>query len=58
MIAVSAVLNASIFTGYFFTFYLIATMYYSSIPVIIPVLAVGYLVVVYVLLMLVERSRA
>lgn len=33
-------------------------MNYTSIPLIIPILAAGYLVLVYFLLMLVERSRA
>jgi hypothetical protein len=33
-------------------------MTYNGIPLIIPILAAGYLVVVYLLLMLVERSRA
>lgn len=33
-------------------------MTYNNIPLIIPVLATGYLLVVYLLLMLVERSRA
>jgi hypothetical protein len=32
--------------------------YYNGIPLIIPVLAAGYLVVVYLLLMLAQRSRA
>jgi hypothetical protein len=33
-------------------------MTYAGIPFIIPFLAMGYLFVVYLLLMLVERSRA
>jgi hypothetical protein len=33
-------------------------MIFYGIPMVIPALAVGYLLVVYVLLMLAERSRA
>jgi hypothetical protein len=34
------------------------TYTYDGIPLIIPILAAGYLLVIYVLLMLVQRSRA
>jgi hypothetical protein len=33
-------------------------MTYDGVPLIIPILAAGYLLVIYVLLMLVQRSRA
>jgi hypothetical protein len=33
-------------------------MTYNNVPLIIPVLAAGYLVLVYVLLMVFQRSRA
>jgi hypothetical protein len=42
----------------YFALYVELTMVYDTIPLIIPVLATGYVLTIYVLLKLAERSQA